>query len=161
MPSNDLPGRYYEEVFYDKEIEPPFPQTGFQATFDSFDVGKHALKIDHTIAVIARLVPLLKENGIAQIFVFGAASHTGGHDFNFRLARFRQEELINALVDAGFPSDGIYPSEPDEGDLHEDGVVAEHKRHRSASVVIDGLAFQGDMPAVLYPPPQGMDDESD
>jgi hypothetical protein len=151
----DLPGRYYEK----------FGKSGltFLAFFDSFDVGESEPKIDHTIAIIARLQPLLQDQGFPPIKVFGQASHTGAHDFNLKLAKDREFRLIldlTTLTDNPIPAETINPIDPDSVDLHEDSEVKEHKRFRRAGLQIMLADLSQALP-VLIDPPSDLDHEAD
>jgi hypothetical protein len=166
MAKTDLKGRYYERLrTLDAPPSLPFPQSNriFFAVFDSFDVAESELKIDHTIAIVARLLPfVLQKNGISEVFLIGGASHTGSHAFNFELAGDREGSLFVGLTSAGFPSTGILFMRPDDfRDLHEAGPVGEHKRFRRVALVCDATNIPDSDIDNLFPDPPGLFDEAD
>jgi hypothetical protein len=166
MAKTDLKGRYYERLrTLDTPPPPPFPQSNrfLFALFDSFDVAESELKIDHTIAIVARLLPfVLQKNGISEVFLFGQASHTGSHAFNLNLALEREGSLFVGLTSAGFPSTGINFARPDDSvDLHEGDPLGEHKRFRRVVLVCDATGIPDSDIDNLFPDPPGLNDEAD
>jgi hypothetical protein len=170
MAKTDVKGRYYERLrTFDTPVEPPFPpkvNKVFFAFFDSFDVAESEVKIDHTIAIVARLVPLLNDNGITELFAFGQASHTGAHAFNKKLAEDRRDRLTLEVLQNGFggaseialitpmPSDNVF-------DLHENLPVGEHKRFRRVVLMCDGTNIDDSAVDNLFPDPPDLQTEAD
>ncbi len=157
----DLPGRFFEFVQTTESTDPNVPSQRYVAVFDSFDVGESELKLEHFMALTARVVPLLQELGISDIFVAGAASHTGSHKFNVELAIARRQALEFALLESGF-ADILQATEiePTVGTLHEDLAVQEHKRHRAAGIFFDTSGLPDGVP-IVFPPPDDLDSEAD
>jgi hypothetical protein len=168
MAQTNLKGRYYEIVheFGDPDTPhglPPFAKF-MSGKFDSFDIGESDPKADHSIAIVARLVPFLNGNGITEVFVYGGASRTGGHEVNLRLAEDRRDRIIAELTQLGGDDIFIHIEPVDNTDLRErEGVPlgTERKRHRRVLVVFDISNLPDSALTGFVEPPPGLNEETD